>query len=56
MIILFAPIVLVAGLPFFLTDGIKNPALKKILIAILYIIAVALLMFLLPMRIRPFFR
>jgi len=49
MIILFAPIVLVAGLPFFLTDGIKNPALKKILIATLYIAAI-LLMMALPYR------
>ena len=56
MIILFAPVVLVIGLPFFLTDGIKNPVLRNILMIILYIIAVAPLMFLLPVRIRPFFR
>ncbi len=58
MIILFAPVVLVIGLPFFLTDGIKNPVLKKILIAMLYIVAILLMMFLMPVSVsrRPFFR
>ncbi len=58
MIILFAPVVLVIGLPFFLTDGIKNPVLRNILIIILYIVAILLMMFLMPVsvRIRPFFR
>jgi hypothetical protein len=55
MIIVFAPVVLVIGLPFFLTGGIKNPALKTAAIIMLYIIAVVLLMFLLPVRISPFY-
>jgi len=54
MIIVFAPVVLVVGLPFFLTGKVKAPLLKNILIAMLYIIAIALLVFLLPAGIRPF--
>ncbi len=54
MLIIFAPVVLVIGLPFFLTGKIKNPMLKTAAIVMLYIIAIAFLMFLLPAGIRPF--
>jgi len=57
MIIIFAPVVLVIGLPFFLTAKVKAPLLKNILIAMLYIIAIVLLAFLLPVKIKiePFY-
>lgn len=44
MIIVFAPVFLVLGLPFFLTVKIKPPFLQNVVTIILYIIALILLM------------
>ena len=46
MIIAFAPIMLVLGLPFSLTGKIRNAQLRKMAIIILYVLAFVLLMFL----------
>ena len=46
MIIAFAPIMLVLGLPFSLTKKIRNAQLRKMAIIILYALAFVLLMFL----------
>lgn len=45
MIIIFVPMFLVFGLPFALTDKIKNPQLQKTATIILYILVFVLLMF-----------
>lgn len=49
MILLFAPVMLVFGLPFVLTAKIKNPALRKAATIILCLLAFFLLLFLVPL-------
>ncbi len=52
MVILFAPVMLVLGLPFLLTGRVKNPTLKKTVLIILYVLIAVLYAFVLmrPMK------
>jgi len=45
MIVTFAPIMLVLGLPFSITAKIKNPQLRRTTTIILYVLAFVLMMF-----------
>ncbi len=48
MVIFFAPIMLVLGLPFFLIEKTKNPTLRKTILVILCVLAAVLVFGLVP--------
>ncbi len=50
IIVIFAPVILVLGLPFFLTNKIRNPTLQRAIIIVFYFLAFVLSMLLVSLR------